>query len=63
MLQALVYSQAVLCFQLPLTIASQLYLTSNKKIMGRFKNTILTNLAILIIGVIITGLNLYLFLK
>lgn len=62
-LQALVYSQAILCFQLPLTIASQLYLTSNKKIMGRFKNTILTNLAILMIGVIITGLNLYFFLK
>lgn len=62
-LKALVYSQAVLCFQLPLTIASQLYLTSNEKIMGRFKNTTLINILILIIGLIITGLNLYLFIK
>ncbi|MGL5278018.1 MAG: Nramp family divalent metal transporter [Cetobacterium sp.] len=62
-LHALVYSQAVLCFQLPLTIASQLYLTSNEKIMGRFKNTILINVLILSIGLIITGLNLYLFIK
>ncbi|MCX3067160.1 Nramp family divalent metal transporter [Cetobacterium somerae] len=62
-LKALVYSQAVLCFQLPLTIASQLYLTSNEKIMGRFKNTTFINTLILIIGLIITGLNLYLFIK
>lgn len=62
-LQALVYSQAVLCFQLPLTIASQLYLTSNEKIMGRFKNNTLVNISILVIGVFITGLNIYFFIK
>ena len=62
-LQALVYSQAVLCFQLPLTIASQLYLTSNEKIMGRFKNNTLVNILILVIGVFITGLNIYFFIK
>lgn len=62
-LQALVYSQAVLCFQLPLTIASQLYLTSNEKIMGRFKNNTLVNVSILVIGVFITGLNIYFFIK
>ena len=62
-LQALVYSQAVLCFQLPLTIASQFYLTSNEKIMGRFKNNTLVNVSILVIGVFITGLNIYFFIK
>lgn len=61
-LKALVYSQAILCFQLPFTIGSQLYLTSNKNIMGKYKNTKFTNILILLIGVIITGFNIYLFI-
>lgn len=61
-LKALIYSQAVLCFQLSFTIAAQLYLTSSEKVMGKYKNKTLTNVSIFIIGIIMTGLNLYLFI-
>lgn len=60
---ALVYSQVILCFQLPITIASQLYLTSNEKVMGKYKNSFLMNTSIVLIGIVITGLNIYLFLN
>ncbi|WP_426710455.1 Nramp family divalent metal transporter [Cetobacterium sp. SF1] len=59
-LKALIFSQAILCFQLPLTIGAQLYLTGRKEIMGKYKNKISTNITIGIIGIIITFLNFYL---
>ncbi|WP_294096932.1 Nramp family divalent metal transporter [uncultured Cetobacterium sp.] len=58
--KALIFSQAILCFQIPFTIASQLYLTSNKKIMGKYANSKFTNILIALIGIIITFFNIYL---
>lgn len=59
-LKALIYSQVILSFQLPITIASQVYLTSSDKVMGKYKNTPLTKFSIIFIGILVTSLNLYL---
>lgn len=59
-LNAMILSQALLCFQLPITIASQLYLTSSQKVMGEFKNRWSTSLTIAAMGIFVTILNIYL---
>lgn len=56
----LVYSQMLLSVQLPITIFSQLYLTSSKKVMGEYKNTLTENIILWIIGGIVTVLNIML---
>jgi Mn2+ and Fe2+ transporters of the NRAMP family len=56
----LVYSQMLLSVQLPITIFSQLYLTSSKKVMGEYKNTLTENIILWIIGGIVTFLNIML---
>jgi len=59
----LVYSQMLLSVQLPITIFSQLYLTSSKKVMGEYKNTLIENIILWIIGGIVTFLNIMLFVS
>lgn len=58
--QGLIYSQMLLSIQLPITIFLLIYLTSNKKIMGKFVNTCRQKIILGIIGVIVTCLNLIL---
>ena len=59
----LIYSQMFLSIQLPITIFLQIYLTSNKKVMGKFANTTFGNISLWIIGLIVTGLNIALLLS
>jgi len=54
----LIYSQMILSIQLPFTIFLQIYLTSSKKVMGRFANKKYTLILLLLIGLIVTYLNI-----
>jgi manganese transport protein len=56
----LIVSQIVLSIQLPWTIFMQLALTASKKVMGQYANTPLLNVALWIVGLIVSGLNLLL---
>lgn len=58
--EGLIYSQMLLSMQLPITIFLLIYLTSSKQVMGKFANTIYQKTILLIIGIIVTGLNLIL---
>lgn len=53
----LVYSQMALSVQLPITIFLQIYLTSSRQIMGRFVNSRLDQTLLILIGLLVTGLN------
>jgi manganese transport protein len=64
--KGLIYSQMFLSVQLPITIFLQIYLTSSKSVMGKFRNSLFGNVCLWIIGVLVTVLNgllLYSFLK
>ncbi|GKX64978.1 Nramp family divalent metal transporter [Inconstantimicrobium mannanitabidum] len=56
----LVYSQMLLSVQLPITIFAQIYLTSSKKVMGEYKNSLIDSILLWIIGIIVTILNIML---
>jgi manganese transport protein len=58
--QGLIYSQVVLSIQLPWTIFLQIYLTSSKKVMGKFANSNLQTALLCSIGFIMTVLNILL---
>jgi manganese transport protein len=59
--KGLIYSQMLLSIQLPITVFLQIYLTSSKKVMGKYKNSILDNVMLITIGIILTVLNVMLF--
>ena len=59
----LIYSQMLLSIQLPITIFLQIYLTSSKKVMGKFANSTLDKITLWIIGIIVAGLNIALLLS
>lgn len=59
----LVISQMLLSIQLPFTIFLQIYLTSSKKVMGRYVNGRLDTISLWIIGVIVTLLNIALLIS
>lgn len=61
--KTLIISQMVLSIQLPITIFVQIYLTSSKKVMGKYANTLRTKIILLVIGGIVTLLNIMLFLS
>jgi manganese transport protein len=61
--KALIISQMVLSIQLPFTIFLQIYLTSSKKVMGKYANKLSTTLLMLLIGITVTGLNIMLFMS
>lgn len=61
--QGLLYSQMILSIQLPITIFMQIYLTSNKKVMGQHANSIYLNILLLSIGLLVTFLNVRLFIS
>ena len=58
--KGLIISQMVLSIQLPFTIFLQIYLTSSKKVMGKFANSLRLNITLWIVGIIVTLLNLLL---
>jgi manganese transport protein len=59
----LIISQMILSIQLPITIFLQIYLTSSEKVMGIYKNKKPTLILLCIIGVIVTILNIMLFIS
>lgn len=59
--KGLVYSQIVLSVQLPLTVFTQIYLTSSHKVMGAYANTKLQRSILGLIALIVTILNVLLF--
>lgn len=61
--QGLIISQMILSIQLPFTIFLQLYLTSSGKVMGKYKNKPRTTILMVIIGIVVTFLNLSLLLS
>jgi manganese transport protein len=56
--KGLILSQVFLSIQLPFTIALQVYLTSSKKVMGKYANSRFLISVLLVIGSIVTYLNL-----
>lgn len=61
--KGLVYSQMFLSIQLPITVFLQIYLTSSKKVMGKYSNSMFSKIILGIIVVIITTLNIMLLLN
>ena len=59
----LVYSQMLLSVQLPITIFTLIYLTSSKKVMGKYANSKPDQLLLWGIGLIVTVLNLALLIS
>ena len=58
--KGLIYSQMMLSIQLPITVFLQIYLTSSRKVMKERANGPLFKIALLVIGTIVTILNLML---
>ena len=57
---ALIYSQMALSIVLPFTIFLQVYLTSSKKVMGKYVNKPFLKVLLYLIAVVVSGLNIYL---
>lgn len=53
----LLYSQMLLSVQLPITIFTLMYLTSSKRVMGKYKNTTSENIVLWSVGIIVSILN------
>jgi manganese transport protein len=61
--QGLILSQMFLSIQLPITIFSQVWLTSSKKVMGNYKNSLTLKITLYALGLLVTGLNVALFIS
>lgn len=61
--KGLIYSQMLLSIQLPITIFLQIYLTSSKKVMKEYANTMRFKVVLLIVGGIVTALNVMLLIS
>jgi len=61
--QGLIISQMILSIQLPFTIFFQVYLTSSEKVMGKYKNTAFAKYSLYTLGLIVTLLNIALFVS
>ena len=59
----LIISQMILSIQLPITIFSQVSLTSSEKVMGKYKNKTSTKIILYLLGAIVTALNVTLFVS
>jgi manganese transport protein len=60
--KGLILSQVFLSIQLPFTIALQVYLTSSRKVMGKYANSRFLVTLLCSIGLIVTILNIKLFI-
>ena len=58
--QALLVSQMFLSLQLPITIFLQLFMASSRRVMGQYTNRTFTNIILWGIGIVVTGMNIYL---
>lgn len=63
LLQGLIWSQIVLSIQLPWTIFSLIFLTFSNKVMGRFSSSLGEKISLGIIAVIVSILNILLFIQ
>jgi manganese transport protein len=61
--QGLIYSQMLLSIQLPITIFTQVYLTSSKRVMGKYANSLLDRILLWSTGIIVTVLNVALLIS
>jgi manganese transport protein len=61
--KGLIYSQMLLSIQLPITIFTQIYLTSSRKVMGKYANSRTLNTSLLLIGTVVTYLNIRLLMS
>ena len=61
--QGLIISQMLLSIQLPITVLAQVYLTSSKKVMGKYVNSKKSSVLIIIMAIIVIGLNFALLLN
>jgi len=61
--KGLILSQMFLSVQLPITIFLQIYLTSSKKVMGKYANGKFTLTMLLVIGSIVSVLNIMLLIS
>lgn len=61
--KGLIISQMVLSIQLPFTIFLQVYLTSSKKVMGKYVNSKASKFVLYSMGAIVTALNIALFIS
>ena len=59
----LIISQMVLSIQLPITIFLQVYLTSSGKVMGKYKNSLSLKIILVVLGLVVTALNVMLFMS
>ncbi|MEL7655790.1 MAG: divalent metal cation transporter, partial [Bacillota bacterium] len=59
--EGLIYSQMLLSIQLPITVFLQIYLTSSKKVMGKYRNSMSHNIILWTIAAVLTILNIMLF--
>ena len=59
----LIISQMILSIQLPFTIFLQVYLTSSRRVMGKFRNSPLTVATLVALGLAVTFLNVRLFVS
>jgi manganese transport protein len=56
--EGLIYSQMLLSIQLPITIFLQIYLTSSKRIMGKYANSVFDKVCLWVVGIIVAALNI-----
>lgn len=61
--KGLILSQMILSIQLPITIFSQVKLTSSEKVMGKYKNTTPLRIILYSLGAIVSALNVALFIS
>ena len=61
--KGLIWSQVFLSIQLPFTIAIQVYLTSSKRVMGKYANTKFTKYLLLLITALVTFFNIILLIS
>ena len=61
--KGLIYSQMLLSIQLPITIFTQIYLTSSGKVMGKYANSLQLKILLLLIGAAVTYLNIRLLMS
>lgn len=58
--KGLILSQMLLSMQLPITVFTQVYLTSSKKVMGQYANKRSSTILLLTLGTVVTVLNILL---
>lgn len=61
--RGLIISQMFLSIQLPITVFSQVYLTSSRKVMGKHVNSLSTTIMLLTLGTLVTILNIALLIS